>query len=185
MKKTSGPRVYQLRVIPDLYVRIAWPSGDTCPLLHNAFDGEPLQSVWHPFGVRLITDGGRRKETDYPGLDDVIPVFSQRAAEAIMPLIEGEAELLSIDSPIGRLYLLNVIRIVNALNEIESDFERYPDGRIAYVNRPVLQLDRVPHGGVFKISHLNPGPVFFCDDVVAALRAANCIGFTEVPVECR
>ncbi len=65
--------------------------------------------------------------------------MSLRAAEVLQPILEGNGELLPLDCEEGDYFIFNVTRVVDALDESDSDLVKFPDGkRIMEVKRFVF-----------------------------------------------
>lgn len=71
-----------------------------------------LKDCWHAPKV----EGRVAAFNDYPGINMLLPAFSQRACKALADFLEPNGELLSIASPKGNYYFFNIQTIVPALN---------------------------------------------------------------------
>ncbi len=149
------------------------------------FDGTSRRVGWVPVRVKRHRREHLRalKPSDFPWLGGATLVLRQRAVDALRPLLEPHGELLPLatddDVP---LYVLNVTRIVDALDEERSTLLRIPGSdRIALVQRPVFHPGRVEELPVFRLP-FRSSPTYVNDAFVARVWAARLQGLELNPV---
>ena len=108
--------------------------------------------TWRPPVVHGFDDNPG-VEGDFPSLSDYnkIPTFSQRAWDALSPLIARVCEALPIRHPTGRpFYIINVLEIVDCIDEEKSEIDRYSDGGIRRVIRFCFKPNMLGGKHIFK-----------------------------------
>jgi hypothetical protein len=124
------------------------------------FEGERWGDAWVPIPVRTehAHDGRRAKnrDGDYPALHPAIPVVSQRALDVLRPLISNFVEVLPLQHPTDRYYIIHVLEILDCLDQEKSEGERGSSGRLYQVEKYVWKpgvIDETKH--IFKIKGLD------------------------------
>jgi len=100
------------------------------PIL-DRFTGSKLAATWKRIPLLMDTSVGR--VGDFPSLRGPVPVFSQRAWNALQPLIEKSVEALPVKCGTHDYYLINVIDVVDCLDHARSHIKRFSSGRIMLV----------------------------------------------------
>ena len=170
-------RIYEPRVRPSL----EWvlPVHDTDHEHLWRLDGTSRRANWRPMPVaRLLVDdeGEPRLEADMPWLGGHVLVLRERAAKALAPLLDRYGELLPLACPEADLWLFNVLTVVDALDEDNSELMRFDNGDILDVERYAFRPNLVAGLAVFKVPQLLRGPLFVGDEFVRAVEAAGLRG---------
>lgn len=151
--------LYQLRSRANDYngLRLA-PDHETLEFFLR-FKGTPWGETWEPLPVRTehAHDGRRAKnrDGDFPAMDCSIPVVSERALNVLRPLISDCVEVLPLQHPTDRYYIINVLQILDCMDQEKSEGERGSSGRLYEVEKYVWKpgvLDETKH--IFKIKGL-------------------------------
>lgn len=121
-------------------------------LVYCFLDGIQMKKAWIPLMVEPDEDGG--PYGDFPVLCSTIPAISGRAANALEPLLSGNAELLPLRCDAGEYYALNVTCVVDALNVEQSEIAHFPDGSIMDIKRFAFHALRAPANDIFKIPQI-------------------------------
>lgn len=148
--------------------------------LIGAFDGTPVAGSWAPPRVEVLVDkeGADRPPGDFPSLGGYAPVFSRRAADVLRDVLEDAGELLPLDSPDGTYVVLNVTRVLDALDEDRSEVRRFKStGRIMNIDRYQLIPDRIGDAGIFKLGQIPRMYTFVTDRFVRRVLDAGLEGF--------
>lgn len=142
-------------------------------------NGTRHKNRWTPLPMRLITDdeGESLKESDFPWLGYHVPVLSDRARRVMEPLVEKDAELLSVACKGRSLWLLNVCTIVDALDVGRSEIVRFSDGEIMDIEKHVFYAERLHGVNVFKLENMRRGSIYLSERVVRAIEAAPLVGY--------
>ena len=98
-------------------------AGQVMGLLSEQFRGKPLPKPWHYPRLSRNPKRQRLPLGDLPASVVAVTLFSERAAEAMRPLIEHCGEFLPLDWAEGRLVAFNVCPLVDAI-----DFGRCDQG---------------------------------------------------------
>ncbi|HEY7583073.1 MAG TPA: hypothetical protein VIB78_05580 [Acidimicrobiia bacterium] len=104
-------------------------------------DGTSRSSNWTPLNVRLIkadVDSGNLHESDFPWLGVHALVLRRSAMEVLLGLLAHEAEFLPLACADAELWVLNPLRVDDALDESNSDVVRFGDGKLLKIDRPVF-----------------------------------------------
>lgn len=118
----------------------------------RTFDGSSLAGSWKPMEVYWDTDRGTRERCDFSTLIGV-PVFSERAVEALGDLLEGRGELLALEVAEGdRQFLFNVTRLSDALDEQRSEIDYFDDGTVLAIDHYEFAPERLAGETIFKLA---------------------------------
>lgn len=142
-------------------------------------DGTARRASWRPMPVtRLLDDdeGRPRAQADLPWLGGHVLVLHERAAGLLAPLLDRYGELLPLSCPNADLWLFNVLTVVDALDEENSEIVRFDDGGILDVQRYAFRADPAQGLALFKVPQLLRGPLFVGDEFVDAIEAAGLTG---------
>ena len=141
-------------------------------------NAEPLGPTWVP--VRLKLENKELPLTDTPGLLPSCPVFSRRAVDALRPLLEANAEILPVDCQDGEYYLINVTRVIDALDAKRTRFQDYPDGTTGRILEHAFLLERLSEATIFKLP-IYASEVYVTERFTKAVRDAGLTGFKFIP----
>ncbi len=170
-------RIYEPRVRPGF----EWvlPVRDADHEYLWRLDGTSRRATWRPMPVaRLAVDdeGKPRAEADLPWLGGHVLVLRAHAAATLAPLLDRYGELLPLACPDADLWLFNVLTVVDALDEENSELIRFDDGNILDVVRHEFRPDMAAGMAVFKVPQLLRGPLFVSDEFVEAVATAGLTG---------
>ena len=71
---------------------------------------EPISQLWKPLNVI----GRVGSYNDFPCLNMLVPVFSERAVNVLRDMLEPNGELLPLVHPAGKYYAYNCTKIVKS-----------------------------------------------------------------------
>jgi Immunity protein family (Imm11) len=147
-------------------------------------NGTPRAASWKPLKMRLVREdeGEILSASDSPWLASHVMILRARAAAALSPLLLEDGELLPLECPGAELWLYNVTRVTDALDEAASTIDRFRDGRIMLVRRPVFYGDRIEGIDAFKLSHDRGEPIYVSQRLVDHWHAAKLTGIEFLPV---
>jgi hypothetical protein len=132
--------------------------------------------VGAPVSVKWVSDeNGDKPTSDFPTFG-AIPVFSQRAVDALGELLVQHGELLPLQIEGEQLYAYSVTRELAALDEEKSDLLRFPSGWIMDVEEYVFFPERIDKYPIFKLPNLR-AEVFVTDSFVSHVRQSRLTGF--------
>jgi hypothetical protein len=156
---------------------------------------QPIRDDWFPVRVVVDKDSYSQSPGDYPLVHGcasffVTPIFSQRAAEALTDLLEGNGELLPLLSDVGQYYAFNITREVEALDDETSEFkplsELDPDllaispdiPDILCISHYEFCSDRIASTSIFKLpKRYNAERPLITDRFVQRVQEADLKGF--------
>ena len=146
----------------------------------RAFDGTSRSSGWEPIPVQLVQHDEQGKplaESELPWLGEHAQVMRPRLVELLQNVLAGDAELLPLACPDAELKVLNVLRVVEALDVERSEIVRFPStGRIMKVKSHVFQAERLDGVKVFKVPELLRGATLVTDEVVEVVQRSGLKG---------
>ncbi len=109
---------------------------------------QPAVQEWTPLKATFYRVG---REGDFPYLAGSTPAFSQRALEALSPLLDGMIEPLPLETPSGNYFAIHVLELLDALDLERSEIEWLDDDRILNVETFVFKPEVVKGKHIFKI----------------------------------
>ena len=144
-------------------------------------DGSSRAGGWTPIPMRrlehLDDQGPRLRRADIPWLGQHALVMRREALEAVRDVLNPAGEFLELhlaDTP-DRMWLFNVCRVVDALDEPGSDLVRFPSsGRVMKVDRYKFRADVIDEEIAFRVPQLQT--LFFTNHAVEAFQASNLSG---------
>jgi hypothetical protein len=127
-------------------------------IIRDYFDAKRrVGAAWQPSFFGVVNP--KQKLGDLGSLvgNDAI-VMSQKAVDALRPLIEHSVELLPYDTEVGPYYLVNVLDEGQYLDRDKTDCDRrLPNGLCAGINRFVFDASKLQGKHIFRIPD---SPVF-------------------------
>jgi len=158
------------------YRGIYYADDETVVEFNQRFDGRPMKLTWTgKEEFHYVT--GRLREGDTPGLSSHIPVFNAKAVEVLKDLLEPNGELLPIACDGVGLFLFNVTRFSDALDEANCDLVRFDDGRIMIIDRYSFIKAELVGEIAFKLRQEPLSWVYVTDPFVERVRVAKLKGF--------
>ena len=135
-----------------------------------------MATSWTPWKVELGRPEGYENLPmgDFPLLAFHVPVFNERAAERLQPLLVGNGELLPLLCDEGSFFAYNVTTVLDALDIEKSIVIRFADGGI----QDVIRHEFVPEkliSPIFKIPQVPD--VFVTDEFQDAVIKHELEGF--------
>jgi hypothetical protein len=151
---------------------------DEFKIFTDLCNGTKRAASWTPLLMHLIRndEGKKLKEADSPWLGSYVLILRPRAVAALTPLLLDYGELLPLRCPGTELRLYNVTNIVPALDEAASTIDRFPDGRIMMVRRPVFHKHIIGSNDIFKLSRRPGEPIYVSQRVVDQWHSAKLTG---------
>lgn len=167
-------RVYTLRADSDRYRSFIMPNGDLYEFA-GRFEGTPVKCP--PKGrIEVDPDSYSLPRGDFPSLLPSIPIFSLRAISALGDLLKGNGEVLAIKCDGEEYFLFNVTRVVDALDESNSEIVRFKGtSRVLNIRNYVFFKEKLPGLAIFKIPQ--DSAVFVTDKFTDRVRSARLKGF--------
>jgi hypothetical protein len=170
-------RVYEPRVRPGMEWVLPVHDTDHEYLWH--LGATSRRANWRPMPVAMLLvddEGEPRAEADLPWLGGDVLVLRERAVSVLAPLLDLYGELLPLACAEADLWLFNVLTVVDALDEDNSELVRFDNGDILHVERYQFRPNLVAGLAVFKVPQLLRGPLFVGDEFVGAVEAAGLRG---------
>src|SRR5579884_164354 len=131
------------------------------------YEDRSLSTSWTPVTFHGFDDNPP-EEGDFPSLSNFwrIPVFSQRAWDALHTLVGYCCEALPIIHPTGKpFYIIHVMETIDCLDEARSELTRNPvTNRVSRIFRYALKTNRLRGKHIFKLPR-ESGAELLVDDV--------------------
>lgn len=145
----------------------------------DALQGTPVADTWQPARVKrvLVNEGRLTLQSDFPWLFSSVLIMRTRALVALRDMLEAGGEILPLSTDDGvPLYVLNVTRIIDAMDEERSVFSRFPNGLgIQRVEEYVFHEPRVRDVPFFRLPF--PGsPIFVDESFKQRVEGAGLVG---------
>jgi hypothetical protein len=143
-----------------------------------ALDCTPRRETWTPPPVRLLKSSERKKlrYSDMPHYSSNVLILREPAVDALGALLGSDGELLPLDCADAPLWLFNCCRVVDALDEQQSQFVRFPSSRRNMrVEAYAFWPERLAGLYAFKIPQMPRGPLFVTQPVVQAAEQTKLV----------
>lgn len=151
------------------------------------FDGQVKVNSWRPVRMKRlkVTEQGQPLESsDFPACSggDML-VLSRAARERIGGQLERHGELLPLVCDDGDFWVLNVTRLVDALDESNSQLLRASDtGAILMVRKYAFHAPALAQAELFKLPQMVRGLIYVTDPFIDLVRASGLRGIEFVQV---
>ena len=168
-------KVYILDADSDRYKSLVMITGDLFELVRR-FNGKPMKRPWTDVKIGLAPDANTFPKGDFPSLIPSVPIFSPRAISALGDLLESNGEVLPIVCDSEQYFIFNVTRVVDALDESNSEIVRFKDSsRVLNIRDYAFLKDRISELTIFKIPQDNT--IFVTDIFVKRVKSKKLKGF--------
>jgi hypothetical protein len=150
------------RVFPDLTLPgLVFKNEAEIKVLRRVPPGTRFEDLWTPIGVENLENEAL---CDIPYLTTGFLVFSSRALQALLPLIQDEIEALPLVDLPEQFYLINMLQILDCLDMTRSEPIYFRDGLgIRGVKKFVFREECIEGKHVFKLSIWPRADVFVSD----------------------
>lgn len=148
--------------------------------IYSKFNGKTIGSEWVPFEVQILSepDDELLPSGDFSMIFSVIPVFSQKAVEALGDLLLTNGELLPLSYSEGEYYAFNITTIVDVLNIPECDVVYFPNSeKVMTIRKYQFLLDHLADLQIFKVVQLPISQSFVTERFVEKVVKAGLTGF--------
>jgi hypothetical protein len=139
---------------------------------------------WQPFSVRIVhwNQGDKLGRSDVPWWASHVLIFRREAADKLAPYLGDYGELLPLECEETPLVAFRASRVLDALSEEDSSFERLDDGTISMVWRYAFKPSIVEGQDIFTLPNDRLSPLFVGDGFVKKWKASRLTGleFDEV-----
>ena len=143
-------------------------------------DGKSCANRWRPVPVERFFADGDDQLADFPWLISHTLVMRRRAVDALRDVLEAGGEILPLATDDGvELFLLNVTRVIDALDLAKSQVWRFPEsGRIYFLETAAFHEHLVRDVDFFKLSIAPPNEIFVGERFVERVQAAGLVGLS-------
>ena len=148
--------------------------------ISNLFDGRVLSSTWEPQPIKFLYRS--RKKGDCPSLHS-IPFFSSKAVKVLSEIMGENVEYLPVTGEASKFTIVNVIKLIDALDREKSNLEYFDDGRIFNYTKLVLDSKKLSEDNIFKLVEFPRTDIIVSDKFKDAVEKAGLKGFAFEKVE--
>ena len=150
-----------------------------------SFDGRSYAADWRPVRVRRVRMDARRAcmASDFPWLGGHALIFRSTAVESLRDLLEASGEVLPLATSDGvELYVLNVTRILDAIDEQRSSIVRFAGtNRVMRIEKIAFVPSLVQDIDIFRLPHRST-PTYVSQQFVDRFNSAKLCGLEFLPV---
>lgn len=150
----------------------------------DLIDGTRRAPTWIPLSVRLIRKdhrGRHLKESDSPWIGSDTLILRERAVAALRPMLLAHGELLPLSCSDATLLMLNVTRVLPAIDEAASGVRYGKSGGIRWVDRYVFREDVIAGSDIFRMTKLRGGPVLVTQQFIDLWQSSGLRGLEFKP----
>jgi hypothetical protein len=147
---------------------------DDEPVVSLHYESKSVSRTWKPVSLEGFEDNPG-VDGDFPSLNNYskIPIFSNRAWEALRPLVGYCSEALPVTHPGGhRYWIINVTDVIDCVDEKRSNFKRYSDGGVMRVVSFHFKENTIQNKHIFKTPKKS-GADLIVDDAFRATVEKN------------
>lgn len=168
-------KIYKLRFDVDNYENLE-PLEDISIETFQMFDGTSHIESWNKMRVKKMNSEKEMRMGDAPGF--IIPVFSKKATDILMPLIKNDVELLPIECEGIEMSGINVLSVINAVDYEKSEYKTFRDGkRILAFQKYCFKPEIVGKRNIFKIPDEKRREAFVSEKFYNAVLENGLEGF--------
>ncbi|MBY0206223.1 imm11 family protein [Paenibacillus cucumis (ex Kampfer et al. 2016)] len=129
--------------------------------LASDFNGEVKATKWTPTTVKTLY---KKRHSDFPSLIIGKPIVRGNVRMVLEPLMSRQVEFLPLMHEELKLYVVNVINVLDCVDWNRSDIRTYSDGSWADFNKLVFDFSKIPVDTyMFKIKETATVEVFVTD----------------------
>jgi hypothetical protein len=146
------------------------------------FDGRSCANGWTPIGMHKLTVDDRGQllsDSDFPSCSGgEMLLVRQRAVDALGDVLRMHGELLPLSCDDGvPIWILNITKFVDALDEDKSDLLRMPNsGEIVRIKVPYFRRKSIGCAEIFKLRSMPRGLIYVTEPFVERVKSADLIG---------
>lgn len=144
-----------------------------------SFDGTPKKAEWHPLPIEIWDEFLGRPLGDITGFEARLCFLNEKALNTLLPLVQGHAEILEMDSPTEHRYALYVTRVLDIFDPEHADATYFDEEQylFAFCNRyafkNIEQLNGIP---IFRLPNSSNINAFVTEEFVQAVEKADLTG---------
>ncbi|MBE5951418.1 MAG: hypothetical protein E7260_07450 [Lachnospiraceae bacterium] len=141
----------------------------------RSFDGRKKEQDWRPIKVKCMY--GRKKGNTF-GFSAHIPVFDKTAVNVLSDFLEGNAEILPLESEDGEFYSINITNILDCIDYENSIFKTFRDGKtiMRFIKYEFVE-SKVCNQHLFKICDGKLRRPFVSDEFRTRVIESGLLGF--------
>ena len=129
---------------------------------------------WKSLPVKFLYRS--RKKGDCPSLQ-IVPFFSEKAIKALKEVMGDNVEYLPVTGEASKFTIVNVIKVIDALDMEKSELKIFDDGKIWGYKKLVIKAENVASDNIFKVTQFPRALVIVSDKFKRIVEEAGLKGF--------
>lgn len=169
-------KIWKLKCVSNQYAGLQGTISDVKK--RQSFNGRPLAAEWTPIVVKKHSMDSDKELGDAPFENRVgLPVFSERAVEALYPLIHQYVEFLPLICDEGNFYAVNVLPVLDAIDYSKAQYQLFPGTkRVMYFGVYAFRPEAVENYPIFRLTDEPLKKPFISDSVKNVIDKAGLKG---------
>ncbi|NIB44802.1 hypothetical protein HBA55_34800 [Pseudomaricurvus alkylphenolicus] len=169
--------IYRLQAEPDKYLWLTLTDENKSECLEEIREARSLKGKWTPVQVEAIVEN---KEDQHKLLSDFpefwcLPTISKRGVKRLANFLSKDVELLPVLN--YEYYIINVTRVIQALDENRSIIERFSSGEIMNVERYWFSENELGGAPIFKLYGYHRVAIFVNEEFYQEVQNSGLTGF--------
>jgi hypothetical protein len=152
-------KVYRIDIDPNIYQSIYPDVSEDDILLYSEFDCRPMKDRWKKVDWFVLNP--KLKRGNFFALEHSGGLaFDSKVFESpLFNFLEMAGEIIEIEIRSEKIYLLNVLNCIDALNDKESKFHYYANGNRGRILKYSFYPNRITECQIFKIPETSKSEV--------------------------
>lgn len=145
---------------------------------YQMFDGRRISEEWHELKVVRMNPKSKKPIGDVIPFEFTMIVASKKALDLLMPLMGQAVEVLPFEFEGKKMYGLNVIDVVDAVDYRNSEYVTFDSSdKIMYFEKYAFLCEKLTGKSIFKIPDAAKGHAFVTEKVSDLIEEAGLKGF--------
>ncbi len=178
-------RIYSIEPHDDVQL-LDMDVGQQATVMRALGRGAAYEWSWRPLPVWRLKKPRKRRLEELCDLttvaaDSGVPAMSARAKRVLEPILGRDAEWLPLAFDEREYWLLNSLRVLDALDVPKASVTYFPDGRVSGIEAFAFKLSVIADEWLFKVS-LFPYRVLVTDRFRSLVEREGLTGFHFQPI---
>ena len=141
----------------------------------QSFDGRKQADCWKRIKVHCMDPDKGLPLGDAPGFS-LLPVFSRKALDCLLPLIQNHVEILPLDFE-KEFFAINVITVLDCIDYDRSIYNMFSDGKRIMAFKKYAFTSEINGSPIFKTIDENRRRGFVSEEFKRIVEANKLKGF--------
>jgi hypothetical protein len=159
------------------YENVSYKDDKYFEYVDKNFRGEKMADSWTLLEIETYYKGKKAKSGEKADVlnFDSIPVFTKRAVDVFKDELQENAEILPLKHDEYCCFAINVIRVLDCLDEKQSDIQRLTTGIIFRIKKYVFKKE-IEYPPIFKITTDGKISTFVTEQFIEKIEKNRIIG---------